>query len=615
MKKNSPSASTPTRRMTASLVASAIAGAFFAVLCVGNVLNAGKLPLLSPDFIQYFHPLYYAIAWVVLTAVLLLYGTVSRRFVYIFTYIASLAYALATALIAENRLLMFAMCGLCALMTVLCGQALAHAPSEKKRRECTISPLACKITLGAVAVVVGGTVLFLAVSSYLSYTTSGVVSNSTYIQMMHSLRESFSFDTTVEFGEAVSHMAAHYSPIFLLYLPFYAILPSPLTLLVLQVVSVFSAVIPLWLIARRRGVSAGMSALLCGLLCTFPAVWCATSYSLHEYALLLPLLLWLIFAWESKRYWLLWSMALLVLCVRETAAIHLFTLGLYWLITHRRETEVNGESKRAERIRALILMGVSAVYLAVALILLSTLGRGILITRYDNVTGVYGSFFDSFLRELFTNPALTLYELFSVEKFFYVLTLLLPLGLLPLLSRRRTGLVFLFPLLLLNLLADYPYHYDTDFPYGFGVTAFGFYLAVLALEEWRLREGSHHRIKQILAIALGCTLIISACRLSDVTLYTEYALHERAEIAAMDELLDMLDPNASVSASGRLRPNLAARDELYRLEQKVMTDYVVLDLREDWMLPAEEAYDPAYYTDLGYHVIAEVEGVGVILGK
>ncbi len=602
-------------RLSATLIASSLAGAFFAVLCVGNLLNAGKLPLLSPDFIKYFHPLYYAIAWVILSAVLLLYGTVSRRFVYIFTYAASVAYALVTALIGEDRRLMFIMCGLCALMTVLCGRALAHAPSEKKTAERSLSPLACKITLGVVVAVAGGWVLFCAISSHLSYTTSGATTNGTYVQLMHSLRESFSFDTTVEFGETVSHMAAHFSPIFLLYLPFYALIPSPVTLLVLQAVVVFSTVVPLWLIARRHKLSAGMSTLICGLLCVFPAVWCGTAGSLHEYAWLLPLLLWLFYALEAGRKLAVWVLAVLVLCVRETAAIHLCTLGVYWLIVNRRETETDGQSKKRERIRAWILIGVSLVYLAVALALLSTVGRGTSLGRYDNVTGIYGAFYDSFLRELFTNPALVVYELFSVEKFFYVLTFFLPLGLLPLLSRRRAGLVFLIPLLLLNLLADYSYHYDVDFPYGFGITAFAFYLAVLALERLGQREDKGRMARQVVAVALCSTAIISVCRISDMTLYTGYAVGEHAEIEAMDALLEAVDPEASVSASGRLRPNLASRGEIYRLSHEVMTDYVVLDLRDGWVIPSEEEYTKESYIEKGYRVIAETPGVGVVLGK
>ncbi len=601
--------------MPPKLIAFAVVGAYFAVLCVGNTLNASKMPILSPNFIAYFNPLTYAVAWAVLSGVLLLYGSITRRFVYGFAFISSFAYALVTAVIGGSDPLALAMCGLSVLMTVLCGNALMDEPRAKAKRERTLSARGAKVTVGVVAGLFGGCALFLLLSSYFTYITEPAMSTGTYAQLMHSIKSAFSFDTTLEFGETVSHMAAHISPIFLIYLPAYALIPSPATLMVLQIVAVFSAVIPLWLIARRHGLSNGMSALLCGLLCLYPATWGGAIGSLHEYALLLPLLLWLLWALESHRRVLVWVFAGLVLCTRETAALHLLTVAVYWLIVNRRSVEDGGESRRADRMRGWILLGVSAVYFVTALVLLSTLGRGTLLTRFDNVTGIYGTFYDSFLRELFCNPALVIFEMLTGEKLFYVLLLLLPVGLLPLFSRRKAGLVFLFPLLLLNLLSDFAYHFNPDFPYGFGVTAFAFYLAVISVEAIKERDSNGRLVRRLVTVAITSTLILSAYRMTYHTETVDYAFNGRDEIKAMDALLESVDPEASVSASGRLRANLAGRDEVYRLSHEVMTDIVVLDLREDWTVPSEEKYDQTYYTGKGYTVIAEAAGVGVVLGR
>ena len=56
--------------------------------------------------------------------------------------------------------------------------------------------------------------------------------------------------------------------------------------------------------------------------------------------------------------------------------------------------------------------------------------------------------------------------------------LLIPLGGLPLMAGRPGRLLLLAPLLL-NLLTQYVYQYDTGFQYSFGITAFLFYAAVL----------------------------------------------------------------------------------------------------------------------------------------
>ncbi len=610
-----PSAPSPARSITGKLVAFAVIGAYLAIHAAGNLLNGAKMPLLSPDFIIYFNPLTYAVAWGILTGVLLLYGSISKRFVYGFAFLSAFAYAIITAVAAGSDPLAFALCGLSALMVILCGRALAGEASAKSARTQTLSDASAKVSVGVIAGIAGGISLFLLIAAYTTYTTEPAYSTGTYAQLMHSLRHAFSFDTTVEFGETVSHMAVHFSPVFLLYLPFYAILPSPITLMVLQVAAVFSAVIPLWLLSRRHGLSAGTSAFLCGLLCLYPVTWRGAVGSLHEYALLLPLLLWLLWALEAGRKVLVWIIAGLILCTRETAAIHLATVAVYWLMVNRRSGEVDGESRRSSRIHGWILLSVSAVYLVTALILLSTVGRGTLLSRFNNVTGIYGVFFDSFLREFFNNPALILYEMLTAEKFYYVLLLLLPLGCLPLLSRKKAGLVFLFPLLFLNLLADFPYHFNADFPYGFGVTAFAFYLSVLAIESYKGRDVDGRGLRRVLAVAVCSTLILTAYGFSGQVNLIAYTVQGHDEIVAMDDLEEWVPADASVSASGRLRPNLADRTELYRLSHEVETDIVVLDLREAWIVPSEEKYDKKYYSDKGYKVIRECDGVWVVLGK
>ncbi len=606
------------RAVTGKLIAFSVVGAYFAVLFVGGLLNGQKLPILSPDLIRYFNPLYYGLAWAAASGLLLLYGSISKPFVYGFTWLAAVAYALQIAILGGNHTLTFAMCGVVALMTVLCGRALRLDPSDgKAQRTAKLwepSEVSGKVTVAVIAAIAGSIGLAVALTCYLSYASTPGGSTGVYAQMMASLRNGFSFDTTMEFGEPVSHFAAHISPIFLVYLPIYFLLPSPVTLYVLQLAAVYSAVIPLWLIAKRRGLSVGARSVLCVLLCLFPVIFGGAVGMVHEYALLLPLLLWLIWALEARRSVLIWVFAGLVLCVRETAAVHLFTLGIFWWIVNRRSLDTANDAHRKERLQALILTAASAVYFVTALVLLSTLGRGILITRFSNVTGEYGFFVDSLLREIFCNPALVIYEMLTEAKLQFVLLLLLPLCFLPLRSR-RAGLVFLFPLLFLNLLADFSLHYNPDFPYAFGVSAFAFYLAVLAVPGIKARMDGGKAWRRMVVLALCFTAVIGAARLAEYGPLMQYALTDSTEINAMDTLLSSVDEDATVSASARLCPNLADHRGLYTLSQEVDTDIVVIDLRSGWVVTAEEDYTVEYYEEKGYAVLDIREGVGVVLGK
>ncbi len=602
------------KKLSGKVLVYAAVGAYFAVVLAGGLLHMDDVSVIAPKLAYYMNPLIYGLVWLFLAGVLVLYGTISRRVVYAFSWLAALGYALYAAASGGSYFLTYGMCGVMAVMTVCVGRELRAEAGEKSSAKKEISPLVGKLTVAGGAVLTGGVTLYLLLATHLSYADLPAGNTAVFVQLMESLRTGFSFETTMAFGEAVSHFAAHISPIYLLFLPFYALIPSPVTLMVLEVAAVSTAVIPLWLLARRRGLSVGVTTVLCLLLSLSPAVWGGTAGMLHENALLLPLLLWLAWALEARRVPLVCVFSALALCVRETAAIYLFSIGLYAWLSSRRA----GGERRA-RLTGLILAGASLIYFVTAMILLSTLGRGTLVTLYENLTGEYAAFFSNFLRELFLNPALVMYELLTETKLHYVAGLLLPLGCLPLLSRDGSGLVFILPFAL-HLLTDRTTYHNMEHPYSFALVAILCILSVAALSRLSEKRANENRaapplrVKRVLTIALVAAVVVGAFQLASYRLITEYAVEGRAEIKAMDELLAKVDPDASVSASARLCPHLS-RGELYMLSHEADTDLVVIDLREEWTLAAEAAYDVEYYTAKGYTVVAEEAGVGVILRR
>ncbi|MGZ7204700.1 DUF2079 domain-containing protein, partial [Streptococcus pyogenes] len=72
-----------------------------------------------------------------------------------------------------------------------------------------------------------------------------------FSQMFESMRRDFSQVTTLERDRFMSHFAVHISPIYYLLLPFYYVFPYGETLEILQILIVFSGVIPLYLILKK----------------------------------------------------------------------------------------------------------------------------------------------------------------------------------------------------------------------------------------------------------------------------------------------------------------------------------------------------------------------------
>ena len=95
-------------------------GAYLAVICAGIIFNLAKGSVIEPSFVINLHPVTYAVAWVVLTAILALYGCVSASVVYGFAWVSSVCYALAVTVSGGSYLLTFAACG---LVTIKIGRA------------------------------------------------------------------------------------------------------------------------------------------------------------------------------------------------------------------------------------------------------------------------------------------------------------------------------------------------------------------------------------------------------------------------------------------------------------------------------------------------------------
>ena len=600
-------------RVTLRLTMTALLGAWFACLFVESFLS--DVSLISPTFVHGLSHIWFVASWAVVTAVLLLYGSISATLVKWFSLGATALYSLRAAYLGHSAYLAFALCGVLAAMWLLCDVEL---PSVRR----SLSLRGAVITLSAIgtagfAFMLGATVL-----TYDACLTPSTGSTGLYNQMLWSMKETFAPGTTLEFGEAANHFAAHISPIFYIYLPFYALVPSPVTLMVLQSAAVASAVIPLYLIARHHQLTRGVAVLMSGTTLLLPSVLGGALGGLHELSLLLPLLLWLLWALEKEHLPLAVLFAVLCLCVRESAGLYVFTVGLYWLLSHGRPTDGHTpKSTKKHRMTAVILMAVSLIYFISAMAILTYAGKGTLITRFANVTGEYNTSFWTLCWEMVMNPAIILHEMWSMAKLQFLLCLLLPLGFLPLRSRHKAGLVFLIPLLLVNLIPDSIYQYSLDFPYGFGVAAPALYLATVTLADRRnpptTKEGRASDAKgRLLPMPLCCALVVCAFLVGDRCADNlTYAVTAREEIDAMQTVLDAVPDDASVSASGYLIPRLSGRAEIYRLDSEVNTDYVVLDLREGRTVGNDLNYYTEYYQDLGYTVVTQEDGVAVLLKK
>ena len=428
-----------------------------------------------------------------------------------------------------------------------------------------------------------------------------------WCNMFYNMAEHGAPTVSCERDMLLSHFAVHFSPIYYIMLPFYFVFRSPITLQVMQVIVLYSGIIPLVLLAKKKGISSRTVLVLSAIYAAFPAIGAGTFYDLHENCFLLPLLLWVFFFYESKKYIPMSVFCALTLLVKEDAFIYLIFFAIYVLISDR--------NWKISIPAALVALS----YFLVVSSLMSKYGDGVMINRFDSLIynaedGLLGA-----LKTLILNPGYALKILVtptrSADKLIYLVHLLAPLGFIPFATKKVSRFLLLAPLLL-NTLTLYQYQPNITFQYSFGIIAFLFYITVLNLSEF---SGFAKKYMLSIAAVASVLLFVMICIPRFCTYVGRYNdfkdTYDRLDTAITEQIPD----DASVSASSFLVPRLYEREHIYEVKYhkdengayKTDTQYIVLDMR--YADESNNAYD--FYIENGYELIYEDEGLIKILKK
>lgn len=398
------------------------------------------------------------------------------------------------------------------------------------------------------------------------------------------------------------HLGQHFNPIFLLWLPFYALLPFPETLSVLQVLLVAAAGLVLYVLARQS-LSPTLSAAIAISFYGANAVVGPTLGNFHDYNAL-PLLLFSLLLALEKRWWVIfWAIALLVLSVREDAGVTLLSVGTYLVI-----------SRRHWRV------GVGLFALAVAYILLLTnlvmpafspdVSQRMIVERFGQYTGEKAASPVEAIGAMLAQPGQLLAELFSrfPKKLYYLFDQSLPLALVPLISA-DAWLLAAFPLLeLLLMKGETPL--AINIRYATLVVPGFFYGAIL---WWSKHPTAFKpRVQKIWSVCLALSLLFTVTSNPNRTLsflvpdsirpwvYLPLT-HQLPHAAQARTVIAQIPAQASVAATTPLVPPLSGRRAIVRFPHSTQfrnealqaenVDYIVADL---WQF---QQYQPAFRLD------------------
>ena len=287
--------------------------------------------------------------------------------------------------------------------------------------------------------------------------------------------------TTCERGCELTHFAVHFSPILYLLMPFCFFLDIGAVLVSAQIILVLSGVFPMFLICRQLKLSNVKTTVISFLYLLYPAMSSGSFYDFHENAFLAPLILWTLYFSHKKKWYntlLMFVFALLVLAVKEDAAIYVAFIALYMILGRRRY------------IAGAFMFALSVAYFFFAIAMIAYFQQGMALgaegnmlgSRFAHIIGA-GAGFSELIKVLILNPSLYIVKSLNINKLIYILNMLLPLAFLPIITRKPSRWILLGPLYILNIVPDYSPQHDIGYQYSFGSGALLVYLAALNLSD------------------------------------------------------------------------------------------------------------------------------------
>lgn len=400
---------------------------------------------------------------------------------------------------------------------------------------------------------------------------------------------------------AYRRLGQHFTPALLLWMPLYALFPSPVTLTVLQMALLTAAGVVLYALAAHR-LHPAIAAMIALSFYGANTVIGPALGNFHDLCQVPLLVFGLLLALEKQRWGWVGLLALLIPLVREDAGITLFGIGVFLLVRRWHP--------RVGLLFCVYSVGYMLALTNVVMPLFSDdVSRRFLIEMFGQyVEGDQASTFDV-VRGMLSNPLRLIVELVSpVSKTLrYLLGHWLPLAFVPAIAP-DAWLIALFPLLKI-LLADGDDVLSVTIRYSLSVLPGFFYGAIL----WWSRHPRMFSpiVQQVWAGCICLSLLLSVTSNPNRTLsfiipdsidpWVSVPLVEQWQHAAeIRQVLPLIPADASVSATMYVMPQLSSRREIVHFPRlnlrndaraEVMVDYAIADL---WQL---YRYQPAFESD------------------
>ena len=406
--------------------------------------------------------------------------------------------------------------------------------------------------------------------------------------------------------EVDNSFADHFRPFLIILTPFYAIAPSPLTLLVVQTIVLALGAVPLYYLARYK---LSNSVVVWGVVTAYllyPALGFIARFDFHIEFFAIPAFIAAFYALERDQLkWVSFWLLIPLLC-KESMGLTVAAFGLYILIFRRKYTFG----------MAWVLIGL-LTFVATVFWMIPTI-RG----ESSDTLERYAWMGDSLQQMLMTitkDSPLIWHQITGSTRLLYLLQLLLPVGFLALIGLPE--LLLAIPGLALNLLAQHHCQSTIYCQYTVPVIPFIFIATIYGLS----------RIQSIIPIRVQSGIGLSLVLLSLIALKIDNPfLEDQALPSALAEIgnaeivemaLQTVPIEGSLVTTNDYAPHLAQREGLFILglpsqrEAPSDPDIVFINLYDQEYIVCEQYHEYVSKLDIDQYGISFRTGGLVVIQK
>lgn len=429
-------------------------------------------------------------------------------------------------------------------------------------------------------------ILFVASGVYFAYYTSLEYKNfqnatfdfGIFAQMFENMATTGKALTTVERSVEMSHFGVHFSPFFYLLLPGYMIFRSPVYLVWVQALAVAAGVFAVYLICKKLELSPKVTLAFELIYTLYPCLFNGCFYDFHENKFLTTIILFLFYFILCDNRVMMLTFSLMLLSVKEDAAIYLIVIALFVIISRKRY--LNGS----------IMLALAVVYFVIANKVVASLGsEGVMMWRLSDYFINGEQTYMSVLKSIVFDIGYLIKMMFTADKFPFVVWMLLPVMFTPFMAKKVSSLILLLPIIPINLMQSWQYQYDINYQYTYGVAALIIFLSILGISNMKSKS---KRVALLMSVMMCINL--SANILTPKINSSISANNAYSTIADdIDDMLKEIPKDASVTAGHYVMPHLYFVKELYTVPDYYkdieQTDYFVLDTRDSTNTPEMKA--------------------------